>query len=122
MLNLELLDKNHTSISLSIYITGINMGMTYAAGAGDDVAPAADEDGLTDVDADRRQQARGGVQSAEAWHLVLHGLCHWVAARLRRRAGEVNVRRARFQGRGTRQRLGIRHSGCHRHHRHRRQN
>lgn len=121
MLNLQLLDKNHTSIS--IYITGINMGMTYAAGAGDDVAPAGDEDGLTDVDADRRQQARGGVQSAEAWHLVFHGLCHCAAARLRQRAGEVNVQRARCQGRGARrQRLGIRHSGCHHHHRHRRQN
>lgn len=93
--------------------------MTYAAGAGDDVAPAGDENGLTDADADRRQQARGGVQSAEAWHLVLHGLCHWATARLRQRAVEVNVLHARCQGRGARrQRLGIRH----RHHRHRRQN
>lgn len=40
------------------------MGMTYAAGAGDDIAPAGDENGLTDADAHRRQQARGGVQSA----------------------------------------------------------
>ncbi|KAF7138878.1 hypothetical protein RHSIM_Rhsim07G0103300 [Rhododendron simsii] len=72
------------------------MGMTYAARAGDDVAPAGDEDGLTDADAERRQQARGGVQSAEAWHLVFHGLCHRATARLRRRAGETNI--SRYEG------------------------
>lgn len=97
------------------------MGLTFAAGAGDKFAAAREENGLSDVDAEGFQQARGGVQVAEALHLVRHGLFQRVAARRGRRAGGVYVFRAGGQLLGARRRLGVRQSGCHRHrHRHRR--
>lgn len=99
------------------------MGLTFAAGAGiSDAATAGNGDGLSNVEAERSQQARGGVQIAEARQLGIHGHFHRAAARLRRLAGAVDVRRARCQLRGARRLLrclGICRSGCRRYDRHR---
>lgn len=96
------------------------MGVTFAAVACDKIAAAGEVNGLGDVDAEGFQQARGGVQVAEALHLVRHGLFQRAAARRGRRAGGVYVFRAGYQLLGARRRLGVRESGCHRRHRHRR--
>ncbi|KAI8551237.1 hypothetical protein RHMOL_Rhmol06G0169300 [Rhododendron molle] len=96
------------------------MGVTFAAGEGDNkIAPAGEESGLTDVDAEGFKQASGVVQVAEALHLVRHDLFKRAAARCGRRAGDVYILKAGYQFLGAQRRQGIRHSGaqCHHHHR-----
>lgn len=58
---------------------------TFEAGVeiAGDIAAAGKEKGLSDVDVERSQQARGIVETAEATQLVSHDISQWVTARRR---------------------------------------